>query len=234
MTTHELLFELDPWLQRRCRLTALRIPGVGADEVYQRAIEEFLVKIDRWLQQAPTVSPVAQARTLLGLCVRHVETSARREGARRQATPEAEDGDGLELLAPPVEPTDDLGARELLAQIRSCTTPPCALCLLSLRVPVATEVEDAERAKAWKKGGANAVPRPVGDAWSIYEGGLQQPALVAEETEWKEHVGVAWYTDGPVDALGRGDRNAAAGKVERYANRAAEDLRAALLQAEEA
>ena len=233
MTAGDLLSELDPWLARRCRYTALRVPGLDAEEIYQRAVEEFLRKIERWLQQDATVSPVAQAKTLLTLCIRHVQTAEWRERAQREPIPETEDGDGLDRLAPPVEPSDDLAAGELLGRIRESTTPPCSLCLLSLRLPGAVEMGDADRAKAWKKGGANAVPRPVPDAWAIFETGRAQPVLVSEEGGWKEHVGVAWYTEGAVTSITPEERRSAAGKVERYANRGADDLRAALLGAGE-
>ncbi len=230
MTVTELLITLDPWLHGRCRGLSWRFPGLDPDEVYQRVVLEFVENLERWLQQDATVGVVAQARTLMDYCLRHVETSELR-GRRRRAEvfDEGDAGDGIEALTPPVPPTDDAAAAELLATLRGSTTPPCALCLLSLRLPAATERADAESAKAWKKGGANAVPRTLKDAWSMYCAGRERPELVGDDIGWKEHVGLAWYTDGPVVSVAEADRRAVAGKVERYANRGAEDLRAALM-----
>jgi hypothetical protein len=229
MTARDLLLHLDPWLDRRCRFVASRLPGLDADEVYQRVVEEFLEKLERWLQQDATVNVVAQAKTLMSFCLRHVETDEHRERRRRQEVPGPEDGDGLERLAAPVAPVDDVSAAEVLRQVRSSMSPPCALCLLSLRLPAVVERNDAERAKAWKKGGSNAVPRVIDDAWDIYDFGRERPELVVDDIRWKDHVGIAWYTEGAVDTVAETDRKAAAAKVERYANRGAEDLRRVLL-----
>lgn len=229
MTARELLIQLDPWLDRRCSYLAARLPGLDADEVYQRVVEEFLEKIERWLQQDARVDVVAQAKSLMTFCLRHVETDEVRERRRRRELPDDEDGDALEPMVDPVAPADHAAARELLAQVRASTSPPCALCLLSLRLPAEVGEADAERAKAWRKGGSNAVPRPVPEAWDMYASGLARPWVVADDIAWKDHVGIAWYTEGAVDALTETDRQAAAAKVERYANRGAEDLRQVLL-----
>jgi hypothetical protein len=229
MTARDILLLLDPWLDRKCRYLAARLPGLDADEVYQRVVEEFLEKLERWLQQDAKVDAVAQAKTLMTFCLRHVETDEIRERRKMQGVPELEDGDGLERLAKPVAPNDDTAAAEVLRQVRGSTSPPCALCLLSLRLPAVVERPDAERAKAWNKGGSKAVPRTIEDAWGIYATGRERPELVADDMRWKDHVGIAWYTDGAVDTLAEADRKAAAAKVERYANRGAEDLRQALL-----
>lgn len=233
MTARDLLSELDPWLDRRCRYLAARLPGLDADEVYQRVVQEFLEKLERWLQQDATVDVVAQAKTLMTWCLAHVETNELRDRRRRHDLRDGEDGDALERLAEPVEPVDDAAAREVLAQVRACTSPPCALCLLSLRLPATVEEGDAERAKAWKKGGSNAVQRPLDEAWGIFASGMQRPELVADDVAWKDHVGIAWYTEGAVESVSAAERRAAAVKVERYANRGAEDLRKALLGRQE-
>lgn len=233
MTARELLLQLDPWLDRRCRYLAARLPGLDADEVYQRVVQEFLEKLERWLQQDATVSVVAQAKVLMTWCLAHVETNERRERQRRLELPDDEDSAALERVADPVAPVDDAAAREVLAQVRACTTPPCALSLLSLRLPATVEQIDAVRAKAWKKGGSNAVPRAIDDAWEIFVSGMRHPKLVADDIAWKDHVGIAWYTEGAMESVSTDDRRAAAGKVERYANRGAEDLRMALLGRQE-
>jgi len=229
MLARDLLLHLDSWLDRRCRYLAARLPGLDADEAYQRVVEEFLQKLEHWLQQDAKVDVVAQAKTLMSYCLRHVETQEIRERRRRVTLTETEDGDALERLAEPVAPTDDAAAAEVLHQIRRSTSPPCALCLLSLRLPAVVERDDAYRAKTWKKGGANAVPRALDEAWGLYATGLKRPALVADDPAWKDHVGVAWYTEGEVEALGEAERSTAASKVERYAHRGAEHLRQALL-----
>jgi hypothetical protein len=229
MNARDLLLHLDPWLDRQCHHLAARLPGLDSDEVYQRVVEEFLEKLERWLQQDATVHVIAQARTLMRFCIRHVETDEIRERQRRKDVPDDDDGLVLERLAEPVAPTDSAAAHHVLALIRSSTSPPCSLCLLSLRLPAVVEPEDAQKAKTWKKGGANAVPRPLGEAWGIFESGLSRAALVADDAAWKEHVGIAWYTNGPVEFISHGERRAGASKVERYANRGAEDLREALL-----
>lgn len=228
MTARALLEQLHPWLTRRCAYVAAELPGLRADEVYQRAVEEFLASLERWLQEAPRVDVVAQARVLLANCVRHVKTAEIRERRRRHDVGEDE-GEAFDELVPPVEPQDDAAAGALLLRVRACTTPPCALCLLSLRLPAVVVRDDAAGAKAWTKGGANAVPRAIEAAWDIYASGRDRPALVADDVRWKDHVGLAWYTDGPVDAVLDAERAAAAAKVERYANRGAEHLRTALL-----
>jgi hypothetical protein len=229
MTVRDLLIKLDPWLDRKCRYLAARLPGLDAEEVYQRVVQEFLEKLERWLQQDATVDVVAQAKTLMTYCLAHVETNELRDRRRRLELPDDEDGDAIERLAEPVEPVDDLAAREVLVQVRACTTPPCALCLLSLRLPATVEEGDASRAKAWRKGGSNAVPRALDQAWGIYVSGMLRPEIVADDVAWKEHVGTAWYSEGPVESLSADERRVAAGKVERYANRGVEDLRRALL-----
>lgn len=231
MTAHTLLVQLDPWLQRRCRHLAAQLPGLDADEAYQQVVEEFLRELDRWLQQDATADVVAQARTLLAYCIRHVRTKEIRARNRRQELGDVEDGEPLDRVTEPVAPVDTGSAGEVLAQIRRATTPPCALCLLSLRLPGLVAPEDATQAKEWKKGGSQAVPRPVSEAWALYVDGLGKPPLVADDVAWKDHVGVAWYTEGPVAGVDEGERRAAAVKVERYANRGVEDLRAALLAA---
>lgn len=229
MNAHALLLELDPWLHARCRFLAAQLPGLSADDAYQQAVEEFLRELDRWLQQDPTASVQAQARTLLAYCLQHVRTNEIRARQRVQTLPESDDGDPLERHTTPVPPVDNLGAGEILAQIRTGTTPPCALCLLSLRLPALVDVDDAVRAKAWRKGGSEAVPRPLPEAWDIYASGRTLPTLVADDVGWKDLVGVAWYTEGPVGGVQAEARRAAAAKVERYANRGAEDLRETLL-----
>ena len=226
---HALLLELDPWLHARCRFLAAQLPGLSADDAYQQAVEEFLRELDRWLQQDPTASVQAQARSLMAYCVQHVRTNEIRARKRAQALPESEDGDALDRLTTPVPPVDNLRAGEVLAQIRSGTTPACALCLLSLRLPALVEMDDAARAKAWRKGGSEAVPRPLPEAWDIYATGRAFPQLVSDDVAWKDRVGVAWYTEGRVDDVEAETRRAAAAKVERYANRGAEDLRETLL-----
>jgi hypothetical protein len=233
MTTYDLLLALDPWLRKRCGYLARKFPGLDVDEVYQRVVEEFLRNLERWLQQDPTVSAEAQAKTLLSYCLRHVETDEIRRRKRITHLPGGEDGPEIEDVAPPVAPQDDLGAATVFVRIRACTTPPCALCLLSLRLPDSAARADAERAKAWKAGGSKAIPREIEEAWGIFADGRSSPTLVADDIAWKDHVGVAWYTDGPPAALGPGERRTAAEKVERYANRATEDLRKALLAEEE-
>jgi hypothetical protein len=230
MTPHELLLELDPWLQRRSGYLATRLPGVGVDEIYQRSVLKFLEQLDRWLKQDPTTHIVAQARTLMGFCLRQVETEEIRRRRRTTDLPGAEEGeDGLESRLPPTPPADLSAARLLLERVRAAASPPNGLCLLSLRLPALVEEEDAVRAKAWRHGGSNAVPRPLPEAWSIYEEGREDLVLVADDIAWKEQVGVAWYTEGPVGELQSGERRTAATKVERYANRGAEQLRNALL-----
>lgn len=229
MTASDLLSSLDPWLRVHCGRAAASLPGVGADDLYQESVEEFLRELGRWLQQAPTVSLIAQARTLMSYCLRHAVTRHRRQAARVVDLHGEEDGEApLERLPDPRPSQDGIAEREILSLARSATTPPCALCMLSLRLPVVVERKDAEHARAWKKGGANAVPRALDEAWAIYEGGRQDPKLVSDDVAWKDHVGVAWYTEGPVHELGAEVRRGAAGKVERYANRALDDLRAAL------
>jgi DNA-directed RNA polymerase specialized sigma24 family protein len=230
MTASDLLHSLDPWLRVRCRRAAASRPGVSADDLYQESVEEFLRELGRWLQQDPTVSVLAQARSLLGYCLRHAVTRHMRERARRADLHDEEDGEApLERLPDPRPCQDRVATSEILALAREATTPPCALCLLSLRLPAVVEPADAARARAWKKGGANAVPRPLDEAWGIYEDGRQDLALVCDDVAWKDHVGVAWYTEGPPPELGAEARRNAASKVERYANRGVEDLRAALL-----
>jgi hypothetical protein len=96
------------------------------------------------------------------------------------------------------------------------------------------EPTDPARAKAYTKGGAKAVPRALDEAWAIYVAGWERPSLVADDVAWKAHVGVAWYTDGPVETLSEGTRRDAASKVERYANRGADELRTALVAEGEA
>ncbi|MBK9371995.1 MAG: hypothetical protein IPN01_37840 [Deltaproteobacteria bacterium] len=229
MNSTDLIILLDPWLDRRCQRLSARLPGLDADEVYQRVIVEFLEKLERWLQQDATVAVVAQAKTLLSFCLKHVETQEIRERRRRHEVDEAEDGEALARLAKPVKPVDETSAAELLAQVRGSTSPPCALCLLSLRLPAVVARDDAAQAKAWRKGGSNAVPRELDDAWSIYVAARDRPSLVANDLLWKDHVGIAWYTEGAAESVGEAQRRAAAAKVERYANRGAEDLRRALL-----
>lgn len=233
MTARDLLIQLDPWLDRKCRYLAARLPGLDADEAYQRVVQEFLEKLERWLQQDATVGVVAQAKTLMTYCLAHVETTELRDRRRRRELPEGEDGNALERVTEPVEPVDNAAAREVLVQVRACTSPPCALCLLSLRLPATIEEADAERAKAWKKGGSNAVPRAIDEAWGIFVSGMLRPELVADDIAWKDHVGMAWYTQGAVESVSAEERRAAAVKVERYANRGAEDLRKALLGGKE-
>lgn len=230
MNARSLLLELDPWLCARCRRMASELPGLRADDVYQEAVEEFLRSLGRWLQQDATVSVIAQARTLMGYCLRHARTRALRERSRWASLSADEDGDdALERVPDPAPASDPFAMAEILAQARGATSPPCALCLLSLRLPAAVVPPDAERAKAWKKGGSQAVPRPIDEAWAIYAEGRVRPEIVADDQVWKDHVGVAWYTEGPPTELSAETRRGAAGKVERYANRGAEDLRLALL-----
>src|SRR4051812_48408642 len=143
MTARDLLLQLDPWLLRRSRYLAAQLPGLGADEVYQQVIEEFLGQLDRWLQQDATVDVVAQARSLLTFCLQHVRTREIRRRQRVADLYESEDGDPLDRVTEPVAPVDTASASELLAQIRRATTPPCALCILSLRLPVLVEEDDA-------------------------------------------------------------------------------------------
>ncbi|MBL8615645.1 MAG: hypothetical protein JNM72_08580 [Deltaproteobacteria bacterium] len=232
MTAHQLLTTLDPWLNGRSEYLAARLPGLGADEIYQRVVHEFLTKLERWLQQDATVDVVAQARTLMVFCLRHVETSELRHRKRQYDLADDEDAEALERVAEPVRPVDNAAARELLAQLRGSTSPPCALCLLSMRLPLIVEEDDAKRAKDWTKGGSNAVPRALDEAWGIYTAGTLQPGLVADDIAWKDLVGVAWYTTGAVESVSVEDRRSASVKVERYANRAADDLRKALLYRE--
>lgn len=233
MTARSLLIQLDPWLDRRCRYLAARLPGLEADEVYQRVVQEFLEKLERWLQQDARVDVVAQAKSLMTYCLAHVETNELRDRRRRREHPDDEDGEALGRMTEPVEPVDIAAAREVLIQLRACTSPPCALCLLSLRLPATVEEGDAERAKAWKKSGSKAVPRALNEAWGIYRSGLMRPDLVADDIAWKDHVGIAWYTEGAMESVNADERRLAAAKVERYANRGAEDLRKALLGRQE-
>ena len=227
MTARDLLLELDPWLHSRCRYVAGRLPGVRADDIYQEAVEEFLGKLDVWLQQDATVSVQAQARSLLAFCVRHAETRAIRERKRQVSIPETDDA--LDRLTEPTAAVDPRETSDLVESVRAGTTPPNVLCLLSLRLPALVEMLDAERAKGWTRGGAQAVQRPLPEAWGIYADGRARPPLVADDAGWKDHVAVAWYTDGPVAQVPVEVRRAAASKVERYANRGADDLRAVLL-----
>lgn len=227
MTARDLLLELDPWLHGRCRYVAARLPGVRADEIYQEAVLEFLDRLDTWMQQEARVSVQAQARALLATCVRHAETRAVRERRRLAALPDTDDA--LERLTEPTSFVDSREATDLVDAVRAGTTPPNVLCLLSLRLPALVDPLDAERAKAWTRGGANAVPRPLPEAWGIYVDGRGRPFLVADDAGWKDHVAVAWYTDGPVERVSGETIRGAAAKVERYANRGADDLRAALL-----
>jgi hypothetical protein len=229
MTAHDLLSQLDPWLQGRSRYLSAQLPGLGADEIYQQAVEEFLRELDRWMQQDATVSILAQARRLMAFCLAHVRTREIRARQRRYELPDDEDGDPLDRVAEPVTPLDTTSAAEVLAQVRGATTPPCALCVLSLKLPGLVEQDDAARAKSWRKGGSQAVPRPVCEAWELFLDGLSQPSLVADDAAWKDQVGVAWYTEGPVAELTSDARRVAAVKVERYSNRGVEDLRAALM-----
>lgn len=208
---------------------AARLPGLDPDEVYQSVVAEFLQNLQRWLQQDPTVDVVAQARTLMTFCLQHARTNEIRKRRRARDLPGDDGDEALERLTQPVPPLDDEAGAAVLRQVRGCTTPPCALCLLSLRLPDAVVREDAERAKSWRKGGAQAVPRPLDDAWGLYATGREHRELVADDVRWKDHVGVAWYTEGAVESLTEADRKAASSKVERYANRGAEDLRQALL-----
>lgn len=233
MTARDLLIKLDPWLDRKCRFLAARLPGLDADEVYQQVVREFLEKLERWLQQDATVDVVAQSKALMTYCLAHVETTELRDRRRRREMPDDEDGNALDRVTEPVEPVDNAAAREVLVQVRACTSPPCALCLLSLRLPATVEEGDAERAKAWKKGGSTAVPRALDDAWALYVSGMVRPDLVADDIKWKDHVGIAWYTEGAVASVSADERRAAAAKVERYANRGADDLRKALLGQQE-
>lgn len=227
MTARDLLLELDPWLHNRCRYVAARLPGVRADDVYQEAVEEFLGRLDTWLQQDATVSVLAQARSLLTFCVRHAETRAIRERKRHAALPDTDDA--LERLTEPTPAVDPRETADVVRSVRAGTTPPNVLCLLSLRLPALVEELDAERAKAWTRGGAKAVPRPLPEAWRIYVDGRDRPPLVADDAGWKDHVAVAWYTEGPVEQLSADAIRGAAAKVERYANRGADELRTALL-----
>jgi len=227
MTARDLLLELDPWLHRRCRHVAAELPGVRADEIYQEAVVEFLTRVDTWLQQEARVSVQAQARALLSDCVRHARTRAIRE--RKRHVPLADTDDALERLTEPTAAIDPRETADVVTSVRAGTTPPNVLCLLSLRLPALVEELDAERAKAWTRGGAKAVPRPLPEAWRIYVDGRDRPPLVADDAGWKDHVAVAWYTEGPVEQVSVDTIRGAAAKVERYANRGADDLRAALL-----
>ncbi len=232
MTVEALLLYLDPWLRARCRMLSAQLPALPADEAYQQVVEEFLRELDRWLQQDATVDVRAQARTLMSFCLRHVKTRAIRDGKRHgELTPQTgTDRDDLfDEVAPPAAPVDGFRAAEIVTQIRSATTPPNALCLLSLRLPGIVESVDAQRAKEWTRGGAQAVPRPLPEAWAYYSGGRDRLKLVAGDMMWKAYVGVAWYTDGPPELVDERTRKDAASKVERYANRGADDLRAVLL-----
>jgi hypothetical protein len=231
MTARELLLQLDPWLRGRSACLAAQLPGLGADEVYQQVVEEFLRELDRWLQQGPRVDVVSQARSLMAFCLRHVRTTEIRRRQRLQdVQPGEDDEDPLERVTEPTPPEDGAAARRIVATVRAATSPPCVLSLLSLRLPGLVEQDDAARAKAWTKGGSRAVPRPLPEAWTLYAEGLGRPSLVADDVAWKDHVGIAWYTEGPPGSISAEERRAAAGKVERYANRGADDVRAALLR----
>jgi hypothetical protein len=227
MTPQALLNALHHRAIVRARYLAAGLPGVSAEDLFQDAALRFLKAIDRWLLQAPTVSPSAQAWTLMVFCLRQAATDEVRR-RKRLANTGAEDED-IESRLPPAPETDAGPAAALLAQIRAVASPPNALCLLSLRLPVLVEPTDPARAKAYTKGGAKAVPRALEEAWAIYVAGCERPPLVADDVAWKDHVGVAWYTDGPVEALSEGTRRDAASKVERYANRGADELRNALV-----
>jgi len=235
MTASDLLRSLDPWLRRRCWRAAASRPSLSEGDLYQESVEEFLRRLGLWLQQDPTVSVDAQARTLMSYCLRHAVTRHDRELRRRADLHGEDDGEApLERLPDPRPAQDRVATREILALARAATTPPCALCLLSLRLPATVEPDDAAQAQAWRKGGANAVPRPLEQAWAIYEDGRQDPKLVCDDVTWKDHVGVAWYTEGPPADLSTETRRNAASKVERYANRGMDDLRAALREGREA
>lgn len=233
MTPDVLLVRFDRWLWRRCTVAAATRPGVRAEDLYHDAVAEFLERLDEWLQGAPTVSVEAQARTLLAYTLRHAVTRVDRR--RRVEVPADGAGADREAGTPADErATDAVEWAHALAAVREATSPPCALCLLSLRLPDQVQRDDAGRAKAWRKGGANAVPRALDDAWGLYTAGRADLARRADDQRWLDWVGVAWYTEGPPETLDDEARRLAASKVQRYANRAMDDLRGRLLGEEDA
>ena len=69
------------------------------------------------------------------------------------------------------------------------------------------------------------MPRDIDDAWRIFINGRKQETLVADGVRWKDHVGLAWYTEGPEENVKNNDKRNASKQVESYSNKALQYLR---------
>jgi hypothetical protein len=226
MDVHALLLHVEPLLRSRCRTLAWKLPGVSADDLFQDCVYEFLRRLGGWMQHASQLDTLGQARQLAVFCFMNVRTAAFRARARWAEMPADADGEldeGARAFAgADADPEQEDDLHELFAAVRDCTKPPHALSFLSLRVPAVVVRADAARAKAYPA--AEFVPRELDEAWDLFANGRADLVRVADDVGWKRDVAVAWCTEGPTDGLSEDAMRRAVGRVEKYANRAADDL----------
>jgi hypothetical protein len=226
MDVHALLLHVEPLLRSRCKTLAWKLPGVSADDLFQDCVYEFLRRLGGWMQHASHMDTLGQGRQLAVFCFMNVRTAAFRARARWAEMPVDADGElregALAFADTGAGPEQDDDLLELFAAARDCTKPPQALSFLSLRVPAVVVRADAARAKAYPA--ADFVPRPLDEAWHLFANGRADLMRVADDVGWKRDVAVAWCTEGPIDELAEDSVRRAVGRVEKYANRAADDL----------
>jgi DNA-directed RNA polymerase specialized sigma24 family protein len=228
------MFEVhEEWLEKRCKYEVLKIRGWTWQELRNEVWVRFVRRAEAgWFDQRPTKSVEAQARTLMNLCIRHVQKARWRDQGR--ARKHSEDDDALARIPEP-HPTDPSEAkqhqqelRQLLALVHEATSPVRGLCLLSRDVPRAVAGGDVDRAKAYKRGGSNMPVRPAPEAYALLDSERRDTLLVFDLERWKPVLGVIYYAEGPLQPQLAEGCDVLAGNVERQANRALADLQRAV------
>ncbi len=217
------------WLYRRCLFMAASLPGTQVDDLFNDTVLRFLKRAATgWFDQPTTRSLNAQARTLLSFSLRQAATDERRRNRRfgEILGPDGQHRDPGRQPAPsPMNPQHRLLLQQVLEQGSGATSPPRWLSLLSRDLPLAVEQNTVARARAYRKGGSRMVLRPAPEAFQQLRDRREDPALVGNEPRWKPILGAIYFGLGPPEEVPPKVCRTGAAKVERYANRALEDLR---------
>lgn len=223
-----LILDNQTWLHRRCLSQAARLAGVQGDDLFQDVVLRFLDRAAAgWFDGPVQVSVQARARTLFNNCLRQAATQRIRQGKRVGSLegPDGQPQDPGEQPAPrPWEPQQDLLLEQTLGQGPALTSPPRWLSLLSRDLPRAVRLGPIQRARAYRRGGSRMVLRPAAEAHQHLHNQRQDAALVGDPSRWKPVLGAIYFGEGPLDAVPPQVRKAGASKIERYANRALDDL----------
>jgi hypothetical protein len=222
------------WLEARCQREATLRPGLDAEDLFQAVLSEFIQQArEGFFDQAAYKSFEAQVRTLLAQCLLHQRTAAWRKDRISRAEVAHQEGDEeaepLDKLPSPSTPSADqlqlaLDAPKVLAAVRGMENPARRLLLLALYFPDLLTREDLEAAARFRRGGGEAVRRPVALAWKLFQQHRGRSALVMDETRWKETVTEILRFDGPLGSAPRPQLLRAINTVEKQVARAREEL----------